>query len=48
VPLHRLIELLGCVDDIVGASITEHAPPEGADDAGDAVVIRRLGSALRR
>jgi arginase len=48
VSLHRLIELLGCVDDIVGASITEHAPPEGADEAGDAVVIRRLGSALRR
>jgi arginase len=48
VPLHRVIELLGRVDDIVGASITEHAPPEGADEAGDAVVIRRLGTALRR
>jgi len=48
VPLHRLIELLGRVDDIVGASITEHAPAEGADGAGDAVVIRRLGTALRR
>ncbi|MBA3475029.1 MAG: arginase family protein [Rubrobacter sp.] len=48
VPLQRLIDLVSCVDDVVGASITEHAPSGDADDAGDADVIRRLGTALRR
>lgn len=48
VPLQRLIDFVSRVDGVVGASITEHAPPDGADEAGDAGVIRRLGSALRR
>jgi arginase len=47
VPLQRLIELVSRVDDVVGASITEHAPSNNVD-ARDAEVIRRLGSALRR
>ena len=32
VPLQRLIDLVSRVDGIV-ASITEHAPPDGADEA---------------
>jgi len=48
VPLQRLIDLVSRVDNVVGASITEHAPADDAGDAGDADVIRRLGSALRR
>jgi arginase len=48
VPLQRLIDLISQVDNVVGASITEHAPPDDGDHAGDADLIRRLGSALRR
>jgi arginase len=44
----RLIDLLARVDDIVGASLTEHAPPDHADVESDADVIRQLGAALRR
>ncbi|HEY8581630.1 MAG TPA: arginase family protein, partial [Capillimicrobium sp.] len=38
VSLRRLLDLLTAVDDIVGASITEHAPPADADEARDAAV----------
>ena len=48
VPLQRLVDVVSRVDGVVGASITEHAPPDGADEARDAGVIRRLGAALRR
>jgi len=48
VPLERLIDVVSRVGDVVGASLTEHAPSDGAEDAGDAEVIRRLGTALRR
>jgi len=46
VPPQRLIDLVSRLDDVVGAAITEHAPREGAADAGEAEVIRRLGAAL--
>jgi arginase len=42
----RLVELISCLDNVVGAAITEHAP--AGDDPGEAEVIRRLGAALRR
>jgi arginase len=48
VPLQRLIDLLGRVDEIVGASLTEHAPSDDADVESDGDVIRRLGAALAR
>ena len=48
VPLQRLTDLISRVDNVVGASLTEHAPSDDAEDAGDADVIRRLGTALRR
>lgn len=44
----RLIDLLARVDDIVGASLTEHAPSDDADVESDGDVIRRLGTALCR
>jgi arginase len=44
----RLIDLVARLDDVVGASVTEHAPSSGAGDPGDAAVIRQLGAALRR
>jgi arginase len=47
-PVQRVIDLIARVDDVIGASITEHAPPDGEQDAGEAEVIRRLGAALRR
>jgi arginase len=43
--VQRVIDLISGVEEIVGASITEHAP---SDDAGDADVVRRLGAALSR
>jgi arginase len=46
VPPQRLIDLVTRVDNIIGAAITEHAPPDGDADAGEAEVIRRLGAAL--
>lgn len=48
VPVQRLIDLVSRVDNVVGASLTEHAPSDDADAASDADVIRRLGTALRR
>jgi arginase len=48
VPVRRLVELLARVEDVAGASITEHAPGDDADVDGDAEVIRLLGAALRR
>ncbi|MEU0568140.1 arginase family protein [Nonomuraea sp. NPDC005983] len=42
----RLIELLSRLDNVVGAAITEHAPSDGADNAAEAEVIRRLAAAL--
>jgi arginase len=48
VPLQRLTDLISRVDNVVGASLTEHAPSDDAEDASDADVIRRLGTALRR
>lgn len=44
----RLIELVSRLNNVVGAAITEYAPVEGADDAGEAEVIRQLGAALCR
>ena len=48
VPVQRLIDVVSRVGDVVGASLTEHAPPDGAEVAGEADVIRRLGTALCR
>lgn len=48
VPLQRLIDLVSRVNNVVGASITEHAPSDDADVDSDADVIRRIGAALRR
>jgi arginase len=48
VALQRLTELVSRIDDVVGASITEHAPSDDAKKASDADVIRELGSALHR
>jgi arginase len=42
----RLAKLVSRLDDVVGAAITEHAPPDGARDAGEAEVIRQLAAAL--
>lgn len=42
----RLAELVSGVDNIVGAAITEHAPADGPENAGEAEVISRLGAAL--
>ena len=44
----RVVDLIAGVGDIVGASITEHAPPPGAADPRDAETIRRIGAALCR
>jgi arginase len=46
--VQRVIDLIGRVDDIVGASITEHAPRDDADLPRDADVVRRIGAALCR
>jgi len=48
VPLQRLTDLLARINDIVGASLTEHAPSDDADVDRDGDVIRRLGTALGR
>ncbi|MEV4620135.1 arginase family protein [Asanoa sp. NPDC049573] len=42
----RLAALLSAVDDVVGAAITEHAPPESTPDQAEAEVIRTLATAL--
>ncbi|MFI6734697.1 arginase family protein [Nonomuraea sp. NPDC050451] len=44
----RLIDLVSQVDDIIGAAITEHAPPGDDVDPAEAEVIRRLSTALTR
>jgi arginase len=44
-PVQRLTELLSRVGEVVGASITEHAPRDGADGRDDDV-ISRIGNAL--
>ena len=41
--VQRVLALIARVDGIVGASITEHAPPE---DATDSDVVRRIGEAI--
>jgi arginase len=43
VPSRRLIDLVSRLDNVVGAGITEHAPADGTDRAGEAEVIRQLG-----
>jgi arginase len=45
VSVQRVIDLVARVENIIGASITEHAPAENADGAD---VLRRLGTALSR
>ena len=42
----RLADLIGHVNDIVGAAITEHAPPSDDINSDEAEVIRRLAAAL--
>jgi arginase len=46
--VQEVIDLIGRVDHIIGASITEHAPREHAGLARDADVVRRIGGALCR
>jgi arginase len=46
--VQQVIYMIGGVDEIVGASITEHAPRDDADLARDADVVRRIGAALCR
>jgi arginase len=41
--VQRVLDLIAQVDGVVGGSITEHAPPEDADD-GD--VVRRVAAAI--
>ncbi len=41
--VQRVLAMIARVDGIVGASITEHAPP---DDANDTDVVRRIGEAI--
>jgi arginase len=41
--VQRLLDLIARVDHLVGASITEHAPP---DDAADTDVLRRIAEAV--
>jgi arginase len=46
VPPQRLIDVISRLDNVVGAAITEHAPPSGDGHAGEAEVIRQLAAAL--
>ncbi|MBB5629990.1 arginase family protein [Sphaerisporangium krabiense] len=41
-----LAEAVARLDHVVGAAITEHAPPDGPADPGEAEVIRRIAAAL--
>jgi arginase len=41
--VQRVLDVIARVDGVVGASITEHAPP---DDADDIDVVRRIGAAV--
>ncbi|GIF49589.1 arginase [Asanoa ferruginea] len=42
----RLAALLSRIDNVVGAAITEHAPPEGDPDPAETEIIRTLATAL--
>lgn len=42
----RLIDLIGQLDNIIGAAITEHAPSTDDVNGDEAEVIRRLAAAL--
>lgn len=44
----RLIDLICQLDNIIGAAITEHAPPTGYVNASEAEIIRQLAAALAR
>jgi arginase len=44
----RLTDLVSQVDNIIGAAITEHAPPSDDINSGEAEVIRQLATALTR
>lgn len=44
----RLIDLIGQLGNIVGAAITEHAPPSDDMNNSEAEVIRQLAAALAR
>ena len=41
--MQRVLDVVARLDGVLGASITEHAPPEGADDTD---VVRRIGAAV--
>ncbi|MEV4532468.1 arginase family protein [Asanoa sp. NPDC049518] len=43
----RLVDLLAGIDNVVGAAITEHAPPDGPGNAAEEAIIHRLATALR-
>ncbi|GAA1867974.1 arginase family protein [Asanoa iriomotensis] len=43
----RLAALLASLDNVVGAAITEHAPPDDTTDQAEADVIRGLAAAIR-
>ena len=45
-PPQRLIDLIGQLDNIIGAAITEHAPSTDDVNGAEAEVIRRLAAAL--
>ncbi|HTF11994.1 MAG TPA: arginase family protein [Asanoa sp.] len=42
----RLAALLSGIDNVVGAAITEHAPPEGTHNPAEAAIIRTLAASL--
>lgn len=44
----RLIDLIGQLDNLVGAAITEHAPPTDEVNSDEAHIIRQLATALTR
>jgi arginase len=46
--VQRVVDLISGVEDVVGASITEHAPAAGGGDPAEAAAIRRIGAALCR
>ncbi|GIF66835.1 arginase [Asanoa ishikariensis] len=43
----RLADLLAGIDNVVGAAITEHAPPDDVANATEEAIIHRLAAALR-
>lgn len=44
----RLVDLVSHVNNIIGAAITEHAPPSDEVNGDEAEMIRRLAAALTR